>query len=107
MESIESVLELRKRDLVETLVSRTGLSASGAERFVDIAGTDLIEALVWRDGEAGQDHLAAPSSVRDVLADMEASHIAESLGLPQEEVWAALRTFVPRALEIADRSFQP
>jgi uncharacterized protein YidB (DUF937 family) len=50
-----------------------------------------------------REHLAEPDNVRDILGNMEANQIAQDLGLPQDEVWSALRTFVPRALEIADR----
>lgn len=103
MESIQAVLERRKSDLIEVLVSGTGLSMQRAERFVDLAGTDLVEALVWRNGAVSHDHLSAPSNVRDILGTMGAGQIAQSLGLPRDEVWTALRTFVPHALEIADR----
>lgn len=103
MESIQSVLERRKRDLVEVLISGTGLSVRRAERFVDVAGMDLVEALLWRNGAVKREHLAEPDNVRDILGNMEANQIAQDLGLPQDEVWSALRTFVPRALEIADR----
>lgn len=103
MQSLESVLERRKRDLVEVLISRTGLTVGRAERFVDVAGHDLVEALLWCNGAIRRTGLSEPGNVRYVLGSMEASQIASRLGMPRAEVWTALRTFVPRALEIADR----
>lgn len=103
MESLESVLERRKGDLVEVLVSGTGLSAPKAERFVDVAGHDLVESLLWCNGSIRRDRLCDPGNVRNVLGHMGAGRIASHVGMRRTEVWAALRTFVPRALELADR----
>lgn len=103
METLQSVLERRRRDLVEALILGTGFNVRSAERFVTVAGTDLVQALEWRNGRVRKDRLAEPDNVREVLSVMEAHQIAAELGIPPSEVWPALRAFVPRALELADR----
>lgn len=106
MESLESVLERRRRDLVDVLVYGTSFSVRRAERFVAVAGTDLVQAIEWKNGGLKRERLSEPANVRDVLSTMGAGQIASALGISRAEVWPALRAFVPRALELADRSLE-
>jgi len=102
METLEIVLVRRAPDLVRVLVSRTGFSRERAERFVILAGTDLLESYRWQADTLDQQSLSAPGNVRDLLSMIRADRIASSLGVPPAEVWSGLRDFVPSVLQLAD-----
>jgi hypothetical protein len=82
------------------------MSGELAERFVSLAGPDLLESIEWQMSELDSRRLSAPSTVRDVLSAMGADRIASSLGLPRSDVWMGLRAFVPRALQLAERGLE-
>jgi len=103
MRRLETVLWSRKTDLVQVLVRRGGLTRDRAERFVALAGDDLIESYEWHRRERMLLELAEPATARDVLSTMGANRIAVSLGLSRAEVWDGLRAFVPRVLCLAER----
>lgn len=103
MDTVGQVLGERKRDLVRALVGGTGLSIDAAERFVSLASNDLIESLEWQAATVRARDLAAPATVRDVLSAMRAGMLSSALGMNRSDVWAGLRAFVPRALQLAER----
>jgi len=102
MQSLYGVLAQGTRDFVHLLVDLPGLSHERAERFVELAGTDLIESIEWRRRDLRGRSLSAPGTVRDLLSVIRARRLAAALDMPQAEVWAALRAFVPRFLEMAE-----
>jgi len=102
MQALEAVLDERTADLVEVLVRRGGLSEERAQRFVELAGPDLIESWVWHSHEPAARHLAEPATARDVLSTMGANRIARTLDLSTSQVWEGLRAFVPRVLCLAE-----
>ena len=104
MQRLETVLGSRKTDLVHVLVRSGGLTRERAERFVALAGHDLIESFEWQRREHALHGLAGPTTARDVLSTMGANRIASSLGLSRSEVWDSLRAFVPRVLCLAECS---
>jgi len=108
MDNLESVLARRATDLVHVVVSRAGFSRERAERFVMLAGTDLLESYRWQADVLDRDHLSAPENVRALLSVSAARHIASTLGVAPAEVWTGLREFVPSVLRLADgaRAFE-
>ena len=82
MQTLETVLGLRRRELVQALEGRAGMSGELAERFVSLAGPDLLESIEWQVSELDSRRLSAPATVRDVLSAMGADRIASSLGSP-------------------------
>jgi hypothetical protein len=104
MRRLETVLGDRRTDLVQVLVRCDGLTRTHAERFVALAGDELLESYAWHCGGHAPRHLAEPAMVRDVLSTMGANRIASSLGISRSEVWDSLRAFVPRVLCLADCS---
>jgi polyhydroxyalkanoate synthesis regulator phasin len=102
MQRLETVLGERKPDLVQVLVRRGGLTPERAERFVALAGDDLIESFEWQHRELESRPLAEPSTARDVLSAMAANRIASSLGLSRSQVWEGLRALVPSVLCLAE-----
>ncbi len=102
MQSLYGVLTQGTRDLVHLLADLPGLSHERAERFVELAGTDLIESVEWQRRDLHGRSLSEPDTVRDVLSGIRARRLARALDMPQADVWAALRTFVPRFLEMAE-----
>jgi len=104
MRRLETVLGTRKYDLVHLLVRSSGLTRERAERFVTLAGNDLIESFEWQLREHMPRELAEPSTARDVLSTMSANRIASSLGLSRSEVWERLRAFVPLVLCLAEQN---
>jgi hypothetical protein len=104
MQRLEAVLGDRRTDLVQALVRCGGLTRARAERFVALAGNDLIESFEWQCRGQAPRHLAEPSTARDVLSTMGANRIASLLGISRSEVWESLRAFVPRVLCLAERN---
>lgn len=102
MESLQSVLGQGTHDFVHHLVDLPGLSQERAERFVELAGSDLIECIEWQLPNLRGRKLSAPGTVRDVLSVIHARRLASALEMPQADVWAALRAFVPRFLQMAE-----
>lgn len=102
MERVQLVLEYRTRELVDALVRRTGLDPDIAERFVEAAGTDLIESWRWQASQLEAAHLPTWSNAQRLLGGMNATAIAFDLGMPPSEVWSRLRTFVPQVLLMAN-----
>lgn len=102
MRVLETVLDERTPHLVRTLIRRGGLNAECAERFVTLAGSDLIESFLWNRSELAARPLAAPSTARDVLSTMGANRLASELGLTRSQVWTELRAFVPYVLCLAE-----
>ena len=101
MRRLETVLGSRAPDLVEVLCGG-GLSPERAQRFVALAGDDLLGSFEWQCREGAPGPLAEPSTARDVLSTMGANRLAVSLGLSRSEVWDGLRAFVPQVLGLAD-----
>jgi len=102
MQRLETVLWDRRTDLVQVLVRSSGLTRAHAERFVALAGNDLIESFEWHCRGQAPGRLAEPSTVRDVLSTMGANRLASLMGLSLPEVWESLRAFVPRVLCLAE-----
>jgi hypothetical protein len=102
METLEIVLVRSARDLVHVVERRTGFSRESAERFVILAGTDLIESFKWQADALDPNDLSAPNNVRDLLSGIGGNRIASTLGMPPSEVWSGLREFVPSVLRLAD-----
>jgi hypothetical protein len=104
MQALERVLAQRTGELVEILVQRADLSRERAERFVSVAGPDVVASFRWQVREAGPQRLGAPSTARNVLNTMGATRIAVDLGMTRAEVWVGLRTLVPGLLRMAGRA---
>ncbi|HUP53041.1 MAG TPA: hypothetical protein VM198_11225 [Longimicrobiales bacterium] len=102
METLETVLGSRAPHFVRIFVSQFGFSEERAERFVELAGSDLIECYRWQADRMDPRELSAPENVRSLLGAIHARRIADSLGIPPAEVWSGLRVFVPRVLQLAD-----
>jgi hypothetical protein len=102
METLETVIDDRARDFVRLLVSQFGFTEERAEKFVILAGSDLMESYRWRADDIGPGQLSDPENVRELLGAIRGNHIASSLGLPPSDVWSGLRVFVPRVLQLAD-----
>jgi hypothetical protein len=101
MTAMGFVLGRRHPELVDTLVRQAAFSPEQADRFAALARSELVESIEWQ--RLRPTDLTKPSAVRDVLSTMHSGRIASALGMPRSEVWAGLRAFVPRALELADR----
>lgn len=104
MHALETVLAQRTGELVELLVHSGDLSRERAERFVSVAGPDVVASFRWQVREAGPQSLGAASTTRDVLNTMGATRIASALGMTRAQVWVGLRTLVPGLLCLADRA---
>jgi hypothetical protein len=102
VETLETVLERRAHHFVRIFVSQFGFTEERAQRFVNLAGSDLIECCRWHERNMGPGGFSAPANVRNLLAVIHARRIADSLGIPSAEVWSGLRVFVPRVLQLAD-----
>jgi hypothetical protein len=102
MERLRSVLAQKSAYLARVIEVQAGIEESVARRFVQIAGADLIESYCWQKPELELRDLADPCNTRDLLSGAYAGHIAHELGLPRSQVWAALRLFVPRVLQLAN-----
>ncbi len=103
METLETVIGRRSEHFVRIFVSQFGFTEERALRFVELAGSDLMESYRWQAQRLGRGRLSAPENVRDLLSAIHANGIASSLGMPSSEVWSGLRVFVPRVLQLADR----
>ena len=104
MQALETVLAQRTGELVEILVKNGDLSRERAERFVSVAGPDVVASFRWQLRETGWQHLGSASTARNVLNTMGATRIASALGMTRDEVWDGLRTLVPGLLRLADRA---
>jgi hypothetical protein len=102
MESLEIVLGRRTNHFVRIFMSQFGFSEERAERFVSMAGSDLMESYKFLARDLDPRGLSCPANVRDLLSTIHASRIASSLGIPASEVWTGLRVFVPSVLQLAD-----
>lgn len=103
MEDLERILGQRRRELARELRRRPGLVGDRADRFVAEASHDLLESYRWQVEDLDEENLSATRNVQSLLRAMRGSGIANRLGLPQEAVWAGLRTFVPLVLRMAER----
>ena len=95
MHPLETLLSERSERLVAELRS-AGLSEEIADRFLDEARPELVEAYLWSALDLPEDTPARPE---DVLPCMRARSLAATLGLTTNETWAGLRVLVPAALE--------
>jgi len=102
MEKLQSVLAQKSAYLARMVEAHAGIEASVARRFVEIAGADLIESYSWQKSELELRDFADPCNTRDLLSGAYAGHIALELGISRSQVWAALRLFVPRVLQLAN-----
>ena len=102
MEQLRSVLSQKSGHLARLVERQAGIDESVARRFVQIAGADLIESYDWQRSALELRDFADPSNARDLLSGAYAGRIANELGISREQVWAALRVFVPRVLQLAD-----
>jgi len=102
VKSVETILALRTCELVELLVEGAGLSTERAERFVALAGSDLLASFRWQARELATRSLATPSTARDVLSAMRADRIASQLDMSASDVWVGLRELVPHVLTLAN-----
>ena len=107
MKDLERVLGQRRMELAEQLKDRPALGGDRAERFVEEAAHDLLESYRWQAEDLDQENLSAPRNIRSLLRAMCGYGIASRLGLPQQDVWDGLRTFVPLALRMAERTDGP
>ena len=105
MELLESVIGRQSPHFVRIFVSQFGFSRERAERFVSLAGRDLLESYAWCADELDHATLSAPENVRGLLGAIGGNRIADSLGIPRAEAWSGLRVFVPRVLQLADGRF--
>ena len=102
MERLQSVLGQKSAYLARVIEVHAGIESSVARRFVQIAGADLIESYSWQKSELDLRDFADPCNARDILSGAYAGHIAHELGISRSQVWAALRLFVPRVLQLAN-----
>ncbi|MDH3206277.1 MAG: hypothetical protein OEO79_06675 [Gemmatimonadota bacterium] len=104
MKSLETVLGEKKLELVHTLVRDDTFGIDNAERFIALAGPELIKAIEWQLPDVATKSLVARSTIRDVLSAMNADRIASTLGIPSSEAWTGLRTLVPHVLHLAEET---
>ncbi len=102
MERLRRVLGQKSAYLARVVEVQAGVEDSVARRFVQIAGADLIESYSWQKSELDLRDFADPCNARDLLSGAYAGHIAHELGISRAQVWAALRLFVPRVLQLAN-----
>jgi len=102
VKSLETVLALRTCELVELVAHGAGLSEERAQRFVALAGSDLLASFRWQARELATRSLATPATARDVLSTMRADQIASKLEMSPSDVWVGLRELVPHVLTLAD-----
>lgn len=101
MDRLRNVLGRKTGHLAGVVEAQAGIEGALAKRFVRIAGADLLESYLWqRTGDDARD-LADPSLTRDLLNGAYAARIARELDLTREQVWRALRAFVPQVLRLA------
>ena len=104
MKPLETVLGEQRLELVHTLVSGSAFGIDNAERFVALAGPELIKALEWQLPRVEARSLTTRSTIRDVLSAMNAHRIASTLGIPSSKAWTGLRTLVPHVLHLVDET---
>ena len=104
MTPLETVLGDKRLELVRTLVHGSAFRIDNAERFVALAGPELIKALEWQVPDVEARSLATRSTIRDVLSVMNGNRIASTLGIPNSKAWTGLRALVPHALHLADET---
>ena len=102
VKSLETVLALRTFELVELVAHGAGLTEERAERFVALAGSDLLASFRWQARDLALRSLGTPSTARDVLSTMRADRIASQLGMSSSDVWVGLRELVPHVLSMAE-----
>lgn len=103
MKRVQQVLEERGGEIAQHLVLRQEMDDAQAERFVDVAGRELMASWEWQASSLQVDDLASWANAQRLLAGMHAKSLASQLDLPPERVWRALRAFVPRVLILATR----
>lgn len=104
MDRLRNVLGRKKGHLVRVLESHAEIDRGLATRFVQVAGADLIESYLWQGGGTEERELSDPSLSRDLLNGAYAARIARELGMTRDQVWSALRAFVPYVLSLASAS---
>lgn len=103
MDCLRRVLGQRGGALVTLLVHQVGFDLDTAERFVAVAGQDLMESYRWVEDDLDLAYLPTRPNVLRLLRSMHGSGIAAALGVPTSDAWDGLRAFVPRVLELADQ----
>lgn len=101
MDYLRSVIGEREAFLAALLVRHVGFTLDTAERFVAVAGHDLIESYRWQEPDLDLVHLPTRTNALRLLRCMHGSGIASALGVPTSQAWDGLREFVPRVLELA------
>lgn len=104
MQRVKQVLEDSAGDIAAHLVLRQNLGREVAERFVEVAGAELIASWEWQASSVQLENLATWNNVQRLLGGIHAKALASELGLSPDVVWPALRTFVPRVLLLASRT---
>lgn len=104
MDILTGVLEQRSDELVDHIVERHGFSPGVARAFVDLASTELIKSWRWQTSALQAEDLSTWSNVHRLLGTVHANAIAAALEVSPDEVWRALRAFVPKVLLLASRS---
>lgn len=103
MDCLQRVLGQRGGALVTLLVHQVGFDLDTAERFVAVAGQDLMESYKWVEDDLDLAYLPARPNALRLLRGMHGSGIASTTGVPASVAWVGLRAFVPRVLELADQ----
>lgn len=103
MERVKQVLDERAADIAAHLVLRQEFGREVAQRFVQVAGAELIASWEWQTSSLQMEDLATWTNVQRLLGGIHAKALASELDLSPDVVWNALRTFVPRVLLLAAR----
>lgn len=107
MERVKQVLDERAGEIAAHLMLRQDLDRAVAERFVELASAELIASWEWQASSLQLESLPTWTNVQRLLGGIHAKALASDLDLPPDQVWYALRTFVPRVLILANGSGQP
>ncbi|MDX1646494.1 MAG: hypothetical protein R3304_05070 [Longimicrobiales bacterium] len=82
---------------------REGFSLELAERFVRVAGRDLMESWEWHASVLDLEDLASWPNAQRLLGGIHTDSVARDLDMEPPDVWRALRTFVPKVLILLSR----
>lgn len=104
MQRVKRVLEERADDIAGHLVLRQDFERDVAERFVELAGAELMASWQWQASSLQLESLPTWTNVQRLLGGIHAKALASDLDLPPDQVWYALRTFVPRVLILANEA---